>query len=97
MGIKRAFQVVVVGLLVTAGAAGAAGAQENPDYTAPAPQVEVTVPPIQTFRSAPAAPATPSDTPLPVTGADVAQLLLLGGALVAGGAGILALRRRAPV
>lgn len=95
MGIKRAFPAAVVVFLLALAPAGAAMAQENPDYTAPAPQVSVTTPPIQTFQNTPAAPATPTDTPLPVTGADVVQLLLVGGALVGGGAGLLAVRRRA--
>ena len=97
MGIKRFFQVAVVAFVLVLATAGAASAQENPDYTAPAPAVEVTTPPIQAFRSTPAAPTTPSDAPLPVTGADVVQLLVIGGVLVAGGGGLLAVRRRALV
>ena len=92
MGIKRFFQVAVVAFVLVLATAGAASAQENPDYTAPAPAVEVTTPPIQTFRSTPAAPTTPSDAPLPVV-----QLLVIGGVLVAGGGGLLAVRRRALV
>lgn len=95
MGIKRAFSVTAIVFLLALAPAGYAAAQENPDYTAPAPQVSVTTPPIQTFQSTPAGPATPTDTPLPVTGADVVQLLLVGGVLVGGGAGLLAVRRRA--
>ena len=97
MGIKRFFQVAVVAFVLVLATAGAASAQENPDYTAPAPAGVVTTPPIQTFRPPPAAPTTPPDAPLPVTGADVVQLLVIGGVLVAGGGGLLAVRRRALV
>lgn len=97
MGIKRIvqFSVAVILLVATLAGGGVASAQENPDYTAPAPTVAVTSPPIQPLQPAtPATPATPANTPLPVTGADVVQMLVIGGVLIGGGAGLLTIRRR---
>lgn len=101
MATQRAFRTTISGLVV-AGAVflgSAAAAQENPDYTAPAPAAEITTPPSQPIASAAAAPAQADTAPaaagLPVTGSDALQLLVVGGLLVSGGAGILAARRRA--
>ncbi len=94
--ITQAAIALLLAVVVLVGG-GAASAQENPDYTAPAPEVTVTAPPIQPVRSTPAAPSAPTQTPMPVTGADVVQMVLVGGALIAGGAGFMALRRRSAV
>lgn len=71
----------------------AAGAVDNPDYTAPPPTSVVT-------NSGPTTVARPATTPaarnrLAITGSDMSQLVLVGGVLVAGGAGTMVLRRRA--
>lgn len=103
MATQRAFRTTISGFVV-AGAfllGPAASAQENPDYTAPAPVVEVTTPPSQPVANVAQTPAqadTETETAgagLPVTGSDAVQLLVVGGLLVSGGAGILAARRRA--
>lgn len=98
MGIKRVIELAMATLVVTffVVAGSAAGAQENPDYTAAPPVVEnlqEMAPPVVAVRSAP--PASPSATPLPLTGSDVVQLAAIGGLLVAGGAGVMTARRRA--
>ncbi|MCU1353570.1 MAG: hypothetical protein JWM05_2779 [Acidimicrobiales bacterium] len=77
--------------------APAAGAQTNPDYTAvPPPTAPPTTRPAPavTIRQAQAAPPVRSDR-LAVTGSDVLQMALFGGALVVGGGLVLATRRRA--
>lgn len=72
-----------------------AGAQESPDYTAPAPATVVSTP-VQPVQSTPAA-ATPvaRSGGLALTGSDAVQLLVVGGVLVAGGSALLVARRRA--
>jgi len=93
---KRISQAAVVAILAVVLLAGgrAVSAQENPDYTVPAPAVVVTAPPIEPIRSTPSAPAAPDQSPLPVTGSDIVQMLVIGAALIGGGAGLMALRRR---
>ena len=75
----------------TAAGAGGAG-PDNPDYTAPPPTSVVR-------NSVPTTVAQPATTPparnrLAITGSDMSQLVLVGGVLVAGGAGTMVLRRR---
>lgn len=96
MAMKRISQAAVAAILAVVILAGgrAVSAQENPDYTVPAPAVVVTAPPIEPIRSTPSAPAAPDQSPLPVTGSDIVQMLVIGAALIGGGAGLMALRRR---
>ena len=70
----------------------AAGATGNPDYTAPPPTTVVTNSVPKTVRQAHT--TTVSRQQLAITGSDMNQLALIGGVLVAGGAGTLVLRRR---
>jgi LPXTG-motif cell wall-anchored protein len=98
MFIKRALLTTLLAVLVTLTAATVVGAQENPDYTAPAPTVDVTAPPTgnspQTLTRTPTARSS-SAAPLALTGSDVVQLLVVGGIMIGGGAGVLLARRRA--
>ena len=83
----------------------AAGAVENPDYTAPPPSTPVTVLPakIDAVRARPAV-AAPSNTGvtnaskanqrLAITGSETTQLVVIGALLVAGGSSLLVVRRR---
>lgn len=95
MARHKVLRVVLFGVLaagMTLLAPNAAGAVENPDYTAPPPpEVIETDPPVAISRVA--APAARS-TQLPVTGADVTQVLLLGGGLIVIGGAMVAGRRR---
>lgn len=93
MSFKRALFLIIAVVALLVGSSATAGAQDNPDYTAPAPTVEVTSPAPQSLRSTPARAA--AGAPLAVTGTDALQLLVVGGLLVAGGAAILTARRRA--
>ena len=82
--------VVILGF----GLATAAGASTNPDYTAPPPvsvQSNSLPRPIRKITSAAAAPARQR---MPITGADVTQLAIVGVVLIGGGATVLAIRRR---
>lgn len=109
MALKRAFLITFLAAVSSVAWAGAARAQENPDYTAPAPPVEVsevqvalttpvievTTPPISNLVDRPV--VETSTRSLPITGSDAAQLVVVGGVLVAGGAGVLFARRRASI
>lgn len=85
--------------------ANPAGAVENPDYTAPPPSTIIapgpsagTDPPAsQPVRKVTTAVAVrPMRTQLAITGSDLAQTAAVGSALLAIGAVLLVLRRRAP-
>ena len=89
--IQFALAVVVASMALAFGTA--AGAVDNPDYTAPPPSSVVrhsTPPAIRQVSKA----VAPSRQRLAITGSDSAQFALIGGLLVAGGAGTLVLRRR---
>ncbi|MGI8755620.1 MAG: LPXTG cell wall anchor domain-containing protein, partial [Acidimicrobiales bacterium] len=82
-----------------------AGAVENPDYTAPPPSTVVTPAPpsgtdppaSQPVRNVSTAVAVrPVRTQLAITGSDVTQTAAIGAALLAVGAVLLVVRRRAP-
>ena len=92
MAIKRAFLISFIAVVFALVAGAGAEAQENPDYTAPAPVVEVTSPPVNNISSTPATQSRA--TPLALTGTDAIQLVVAGAVLVGGGAGLLAVRRR---
>lgn len=92
MAIKRAFLITFVAVVLALVAGSGAQAQENPDYTAPAPTVVVTSPPVNNISSTPAAQS--GATPLALTGTDAIQLVVAGAVLLGGGAGLLAVRRR---
>jgi len=96
MALKRAILTTSLAFLVVLAAAGTAGAQDNPDYTAPAPSIDITVPSGESPQNITRTPETRSTsiTPLALTGSDVAQLVLMGGVLLACGAGVLVARRR---
>lgn len=76
--------------------ASPANAAENPDYTAPPPVEEPVVIP-NAVRRSPAAPVVASRQKLAITGSDVTGFVVIGTVLVAGGAGLLAVRRRVAV
>ncbi len=93
---RRPLQLLVVLLIALAGLGigSAAGAADNPDYTAP-PPVSVagnTTP--QPLRKLTSSAAAPARTRMPITGADVTGLAVVGVALVGGGVAVLAIRRR---
>jgi LPXTG-motif cell wall-anchored protein len=92
MALKRAFLISLLAAVIALAAGSGAHAQENPDYTAPAPAVEVTDPPVRTAAASPV--SQQRATPLALTGSDVLQMVVVGAVLVAGGAGVLAARRR---
>lgn len=103
MTVRRPLQLALVLLVAafTLSMGTAAGAVENPDYTAPPPSTPVTDPPTQvaTLRAnraaaSPVAAAAPSNQRLAITGSETAQLLVIGALLVAGGATLMAVRRR---
>lgn len=73
--------------------AAPASATENPDYTAPPPTSVVTTPPPAT-KVKTAVAVTPVRTRLAITGSDAADMALIGAVLVAGGVGVLVVRRR---
>ncbi|CAN5874704.1 hypothetical protein BH23ACT2_BH23ACT2_31130 [soil metagenome] len=102
MTLRRSTQllVAVLATVVALALASPAGAIDNPDYTAPAP-AEVTenaTPAAQgdavSAQGRSAGEATDREW-LPITGSDVIALLGIGAVLVAGGAGVLMVRRRA--
>ena len=73
-----------------------AGAIDNPDYTSPPPTTVVTPPtPRSVQRVQTAVTVRPVRSQLAITGSDVSQLVVIGGVLVAVGAGMLVVRRRA--
>lgn len=86
-----------LGLLLLVAGASAAGAQDNGDYTAkPVPVVAPPAAAPAAVRAAPAADPQPSDVRwLAVTGSDLPGIAAIGAVLVAAGAGLLILRRRA--
>lgn len=94
--------VAVLAAVFALALASPAGASGNPDYTSPPPG-EVTengTPSAGETAAAPgvaSAPAAEADRQwLPITGSDVISLVVMGAVLAAGGAGVLALRRRTP-
>lgn len=76
--------------------ASPANAAENPDYTAPPPSEEPVVVP-NAIRRSPAAPVIASRQKLAITGSDVTSFAVIGAVLVAGGAGLLVVRRRVAI
>lgn len=96
MSLRRTFQLALVVVVASVALAfgSAAGAVDNPDYTAPPPSsvVENSVP--QTARQISSAAATPSRQRLAITGADSLGLVVVGALLLAGGAATLLVRRR---
>lgn len=100
MSVRRSLQLALTALVAVVALAVAvpAGAVANPDYTAPPPAETVTTPPpVRQVTSASSVAAAPSRQRLPITGSDTAQLAVLGGLLVAGGAGLVLVRRRSTV
>lgn len=97
MSLRRNLQLALTALVavVALSLAVPAGAVGNPDYTAPPPAETVTTPP--PARQVTTAASAPSRQSLPITGSDAAQLALVGGLLVVGGAGLVAARRRTAV
>jgi LPXTG-motif cell wall-anchored protein len=99
MSLRRTLQLSVallVGCLALA-SASAAGAVDNPDYTAPPPTTVVsatTTPRIARVQRITTAAAVPSRQRMPITGADVTQLALVGGLLLLAGSSLLLIRRR---
>ena len=90
----------VVGAVLFIGSA--AGAVDNPDYTAPPPSsVPSTTPtstqPQQARRVETAVSVTPVRSRLAITGSDVGQLAVIGSGLVLAGGVVLVLRRRRPL
>ena len=82
---------VVGGLFLLA--PSSAGAVDNPDYTAPPPTTVVTTPaPASKVTTAVA--ASPERTSLAITGSDAVTTAVIGVSLLAGGAVVLAVRRR---
>lgn len=96
--LKTALVLLAAAFALTVGSA--AGAIENPDYTAPPPSTPVTVLParVDAVRAQPAvaAPSNPSvaNQRLAITGSETTQLVVVGALLVAGGAGLMVARRR---
>ncbi len=97
MSLRRSLQLALTVLVAALALSVAvpAGAVGNPDYTAPPPAETVTTPP--PVRQVASAASAPSRQRMPITGADTAQLALVGGLLVAGGAGLVLARRRTAV
>lgn len=102
--LKTALLLLVAAFTITVGSV--AGAVENPDYTAPPPSTPVTVLPakIDAVRARPAvaassdksvANASEANQRLAITGSETTQLVAIGALLVAGGASLLIVRRRA--
>ncbi len=97
MSLRRSLQVffALVVAVVALGLARPAGAVENPDYISPSPS-EV----VHTSTPAPARPAVSQGQAaagpqrLAITGSDSVQLAVFGSVLLAGGAVVLAARRR---
>jgi LPXTG-motif cell wall-anchored protein len=94
MSLRRMLSSIVALLLASLlWVASPAGATENPDYTAVPPTSTVTTP-APPARVKTAVAVTPIRTRLAITGSDAAETAALGALLVAGGAGILVVRRR---
>ena len=101
--LQTALAVLVAVVAITVGSA--AGAIENPDYTAPPPATPVSVVPVKVdaIRVQPAVTAdlntrvaepAAANQQLAITGSETMQLVALGALLVAGGAGLMVVRRR---
>ncbi len=101
MTVRRSTQllVAVLATVVALALASPAGAIDNPDYTAPAPaEVTENATPAAQGDAVPAQGRSAGEADrewLPITGSDVITLLGIGAVLVAGGAGVLMVRRRA--
>ncbi len=96
MSLRRFLQLTVALVVATLALSlgSAAGAVDNPDYTAPPPSTPVTNPePVQVRKITETA-AVPARQWMPITGSDVTGMAVVGGLLVAGGAGLLVVRRR---
>lgn len=94
MTLRRMFALTIATLAACLSLALAtpAGAVENPSYTAPPPVQPIdSVPPSQVMGVQSVA---QSRQRLPITGSDVTAFAVIGGLLVAGGAGVMVLRRR---
>ena len=105
MVFRRSFQALlaatVVGALLFLGSA--AGAVDNPDYTAPPPTTPstTTTPSVSQTVAQPkhvetAVAVTPVRSRLAITGSDVGQTAAVGAGLVLVGGVLLAARRRRP-
>ena len=102
---RRSFQALlaatVVGALLFLGSA--AGAVDNPDYTAPPPTTPTTTPPTvghkvtQPKHVETAVAVTPVRSRLAITGSDVGQTAAFGAGLVLIGGIVLVARRRPTV
>lgn len=97
MTARRTLQTALVLLMAafTITMGSMAGAVENPDYTAPPPSTPITALPakIEAVRAKPAV-AAASNQRLAITGSETTQLVVTGALLVAGGAGLMVVRRR---
>jgi LPXTG-motif cell wall-anchored protein len=96
MSLRRTFQFALAAVLVAVSLSlgSAAGAQENPDYTAPPASEVVTNSTPQQARRISGAEATEERQRLAITGSDFTQLMVIGSILLAGGAATLLVRRR---
>lgn len=94
MSMCRTLKLLVAVLAATFALAvsAPAGAVGNPDYTAPPPSEPVSSPPPPARQVTRA--AAPGPQRLPITGSDTVGFAVIGAALVAGGAGVLVVRRR---
>ena len=94
MSLRRVLSMTVaVVLAALVSLAAPASATENPDYTAPPPTTVVTTPqPATKVKTAVA--VTPLRTRLAITGSDATGTVVIGVVLIAGGAALLAVRRR---
>lgn len=101
----RVLAAVVIFAAFAFGSTSVAGAVENPDYTEPAPTTpvepepevinnNVVKPVVKPATTAAATPAVANQR-LAITGAETVQMVVIGAVMVAGGAGLLVLRRRA--
>lgn len=98
MSLRRSLSVLTalaVAILATLalGFSSPAGAADNPDYTAPAPTT-VVVTPTEPAQPQAVRAAAPTAQRLAITGSDSAQLAVVGGVLLLGGAAILVARKR---
>lgn len=108
MTLPRPLRVLAAFVIFAAfafGSTSVAGAVENPDYTEPAPTTpvepepevinnNVVKPVVKPATTAAATPAVANQR-LAITGAETVQMVVIGAVMVAGGAGLLVLRRRA--